>query len=183
VWDVGANIGLYTQKFLKVVGVSGQVIAIEPAPFSAKLCKDIAGKDIGGSNLLVVESALGSKEGIAKLEVSDEYPTASTNRISSNTDRNTVSVPILTGDSLALKLGSFPNLIKIDVEGFEVEVLKGMTEVLHSPSLKAIFIEVHFKLLEERGDKFGVQTIINILEECQFKVKWIDFSHIMGTRS
>ncbi|MEB3310423.1 MAG: FkbM family methyltransferase [Snowella sp.] len=62
VWDIGANIGLYTQQFLDKVGINGQVIAIEPSPKSAQLCREISeqGKY---QNLLVIESALGSSNG------------------------------------------------------------------------------------------------------------------------
>ncbi|NEQ84963.1 MAG: FkbM family methyltransferase [Moorea sp. SIO2I5] len=45
-------------------------------------------------------------------------------------------------------MGYYPNILKIDVEGFEIEVLKGMQTVLASSTLRAVFIEVHFKLLE-----------------------------------
>ncbi len=183
VWDIGANIGLYTQKFLDKVGTNGQVIAIEPSPKSAQLCREISeyGKY---QNLLVIESALGSSNDIAYLNIL-EGETSPTNHLSKNTENtnNTIGVQVMTGDTLAKQLNQYPNFIKIDVEGFEVEVLKGMHEVLSSEKLHSVFIEVHFKLLKEAGNPYGSQTIIKILKDYNFKIKWIDFSHVMGTRA
>jgi hypothetical protein len=52
-----------------------------------------------------------------------------------------ITVPIITIDSI--QADTHPLLIKIDVEGFETEVLKGMENTLKGPSLKAIIIELN----------------------------------------
>ncbi|MEB3310869.1 MAG: FkbM family methyltransferase [Snowella sp.] len=113
-----------------------------------------------------------------------EGETSPTNHLSKNTENttNTIGVQVMMGDTLAKQLNQYPNFIKIDVEGFEVEVLKGMREVLSSEKLHSIFIEVHFRLLKEAGNPYGSQTIIKILKDYNFKVKWIDFSHVMGIK-
>jgi FkbM family methyltransferase len=96
VWDVGANVGFYTQKFLDAVGSSGQVIAIEPAPLSAEECRQIAKKN-NRTNLLVIESALGNKNGTAKLTITEDQ-TSPNNWLSglsaSCGDYNSITVPI-----------------------------------------------------------------------------------------
>ena len=51
-------------------------------------------------------------------------------------------VPIYSADAMASRLGSFPDLIKVDVEGFELEVLQGATRLLHTHH-PALVIEIH----------------------------------------
>jgi len=176
VWDIGANIGFYTEKFLSLVGSEGQVVAIEPTPASAQICREI-GLKASLNNLTVIERAFGSKIGKAYLTIDAE--TSVTNHLSSISS-NSLEVLVTTGDELSVELNHEPNIIKIDVEGFEVEVLAGMSTVLASPNLKAVFVEVHFELLEEAGYQNGAQIIVQTLEKNYFYTQWIDFSHIVG---
>jgi hypothetical protein len=75
-----------------------------------------------------------------------------------------------------------PDVVKIDVEGFELEVIRGMRSVLGS--VRAAFIEVHFGLLEERGMRQAPSEIVAELKGLGFNtVKWVDASHIMAIRN
>jgi FkbM family methyltransferase len=131
--------------------------------------------------VIVVESALGSSNGSTYFTIDNENPTSPTNKLSSI--NNGLKVEITTGDDLLKNLDSSPNLIKLDVEGAEIEVLKGMTNVLSNSNLRAIFIEVHSKMLEENGYQNGSQTIETTLQNYGFKTRWTDFSHIEGIRN
>ncbi|NEQ53318.1 MAG: FkbM family methyltransferase [Leptolyngbya sp. SIO3F4] len=177
IWDIGANVGFYTEKFLQIIDASGQVVAVEPSPSSAEKCRELAHKN---SNLTVIEAAIGSYSGEAHLVIEEES-TSPTNHIS-NSSENSVSVSLMTGDVLLKETKASPNLIKIDVEGFEIDVLKGMPQVLSSPELRSVFVEVHSKLLEENGYRNGPKLIAQILGGAGFQTKWIDFSHIVGLK-
>ncbi|TAF78029.1 MAG: FkbM family methyltransferase [Bacteroidetes bacterium] len=74
------------------------------------------------------------------------------NHIATENEENTISVPIETLD-LILK-DTCPSLIKIDVEGFETEVLKGAQNTLNNPILKAIIIE-----LNGSGGRYGFNEL------------------------
>jgi hypothetical protein len=74
-----------------------------------------------------------------------------------------------------------PNVAKIDVEGSELEVIRGMPKLLKLKQLRA-FIEVHFKALEEGGNLMAPNEIVNLLSREGFSVEWIDFSHISALR-
>src|SRR5208337_2172509 len=78
-------------------------------------------------------------------------------------------VRIIRGDEYD---GPRPNVMKIDVEGFEEEVLTGMPRVLADPRLRAIFLEVHFALLEQRGKTTAPLRIERTLREYKFRTKW-----------
>jgi len=167
---------LHTQIFLDAVGTGGKVVAIEPSPSSAQKCRDLI-QQRSLSNLTVIESAMSNINGVASLSM-DGDPTSPTNRLDSSS-KAALKVSVITGDSLVIT-EAFPNVIKIDVEGYEVEVLNSMHQILTSSCVKFVFVEVHFALLEKRGLRNGAEEIIKIFKQHNFNVNWIDFSHIMG---
>jgi hypothetical protein len=75
-----------------------------------------------------------------------------------------------------------PNLLKIDVEGFEEEVLKGMELLLAAPQVRAIFLEVHFEILESRGRSEAPLRIEKLLRSNGLMPRWVDSSHIVAKR-
>lgn len=93
-----------------------------------------------------------------------------------------VRVTILTADTYMEQSKIVPNIVKIDVEGFEYDVFKGMKRLLREPQLRAIFCEVHFALLENRGQEFAPIEIERLLRDACFDVKYTDSSHIQAIR-
>ena len=78
----------------------------------------------------------------------------------------------------------FPNGIKIDVEGFELEVLEGAIDSLRSNKLKVVGIEIHTAILESMyKNRNPIKEIESILTMSGFKVKWTDFSHLVAFRN
>ena len=76
-----------------------------------------------------------------------------------------------------------PNVIKIDVEGFELEVLKGMRDILISAQLKYLFMEMHFSILADRhGHADAPKAITDQLRRASMHVNWLDPSHLVASR-
>lgn len=100
-----------------------------------------------------------------------------------NNSESVMSVEISGGDRL-VENGSvrMPNFIKIDVEGFELEVLKGMPQLRRNPKWRAIGMEIHFGLLAERGMSNVAKEIERLLEGAGFACKWVDASHVFAHR-
>ena len=73
-----------------------------------------------------------------------------------------------TGDLLCNKLSFRPDAIKIDVEGHEVKVLRGLTDILKS-CRPSIFIELHPSMIEAEGDT--LDEIANLVNDLGFCVK------------
>jgi FkbM family methyltransferase len=132
VFDVGSNIGEYTEVFLKL---GARVVAIEPQQDCATILRTIR-----PSRRLVIEQvAVGASEGEAEFYVCDEAPGLSTlspewltmaqnaARTSQHKWNRSIRVPVITLDLLIAKFGK-PRFVKIDVEGSEPAVLSGLTK-------------------------------------------------------
>ena len=162
VFDVGANIGLISAFMGHRVGTGGTVYAFEPQPETRKeLQKTIALNEL--ENVVVAPYALSSEVGTADLyfvnnnklsslaPVGDNhYGTNKTVRIATNTIDNFCSQNNVT----------HIDFIKIDVEGFEYEVLIGAREMLQKHAIKAIQFE-----MRERN-----QTILDMLQEYGYRI-------------
>lgn len=183
VWDIGANLGIYTQIFLDSTSNLGSVVAFEPVP---PCFKELQQKFSDVSNVYLKNIGVGSQDEVSFMRI-EQDPLAATHNIidtekSSELD-NLTKVEIRSPDSLiASEPELIPNIIKIDVEGFEGQVIDGMESLLKNPQLRCIGIEVHFGLLNDRGEANRPQQIEKVLKENNFTVGWTDSSHILATR-
>jgi FkbM family methyltransferase len=180
-WDVGANRGFYTKIFCEKTGVGGRVVAFEPAPESFA---EVSFQTADYSGVRVEQVALSDFDGTSRLVLHAEASTLHhlQNDIGEATAENSVQVSVVRGDSYWASSGMTPNVLKIDVEGFEEEVLAGMAGLLAAPELRWVFIEVHFRLLEERGRAEAPVRIERLLRSKGLRPRWIDSSHIAAQR-
>jgi len=174
VWDVGANVGFYARRFAHAVGASGHVYAFEP---SKKTCEMM---ELGGlDNITVMPFALSKSRGTRWLD-RGELNDGATARL---TDCGSEQVRVETGDHLtASRTARSPNLIKIDVEGHELDVLLGMRDTLVAPDLHHIFIEVHFFIFAQTRSNEVPKEIETLLRNTGFCISWVDQSHLHASR-
>jgi FkbM family methyltransferase len=142
--DIGAHHGFYTLLASKKVGAQGLVVAFEPSLRErTRLVRHLRLNRC--ANVLVEGVALGSKEGQADFFVVGGRETGCNSlRPPKVVEPTTViRVPVLTLDSyLHGKKICNPDFIKMDVEGAELEVLKGATELLQRQPRPVILCEV-----------------------------------------
>lgn len=131
VFDVGSHVGDRVAAFRRL---GARVIAVEPQPALATTLRLLYGRDTA---VTVVESAVGRAPGILSLKLNLDNPTVSTASdafITASRDApgwegqqwtRTISVPVTTLDALIARFGA-PRFIKIDVEGYEADVLAGL---------------------------------------------------------
>lgn len=129
-FDVGANVGDRTKAFAEL---DAKIICLEPQEIClGKLHRRFS----KNSNVVIVDKAVGDYEGFAELSICEDASTIST--LSKNWRTNgrfagefewnkTQSVPITTLDRL-IEIYGLPKFCKIDVEGFEVSVLRGLSK-------------------------------------------------------
>ena len=144
--DVGANIGCVTAAGSLAVGPHGQVLSIEPHPQTYKhLQKTVAINHC--DNVMCLNVSLGSEPGV--LNFTNEPRKDDNNCVALNADSG-ITVPCVTLSSLVEEhVASRIAVMKIDVEGFEMQVLQGAVSILGK--VDSIYIEV----LEHMLQKFG----------------------------
>ena len=174
--DVGANIGSISLSLLSVLGPRGHILAIEPHPRIFSFLKDNIRINKNSDCIVALNIALGGKEGMENFsDISDD----SQNHIVCGSER-VLRVPIKRLDSIAPS-GEIA-LLKIDVEGYEPEVLRGAEEIC--ARTKIIYLECIPRLLEkygwseERLSQFISQLGFNIYEREGKKIG----QHIIGNR-
>lgn len=146
--DVGANIGEVTLKMADRVGPSGHVYSFEPDEITFDKLKRNLGLN-NRSNIQINRIGLGDKSEELVLE-----PQVSFNRGGARIQKHLSQgqrIPMTTLDDYALDHHlTRLDLVKIDVEGFELHVLRGATRVIqqHHPTL---FIELNDDNLREQG--------------------------------
>jgi FkbM family methyltransferase len=142
VLDIGANLGAYSLLFGHWVGPSGLVHAFEPAPLTrAGLVRHVA---INGfdSRVHVHGEAVSRAEGRARF-LADGLQ--GDNRLAGGAAGAAAVEIATTGiDAFCRRLGRLPSLIKVDVEGAELDVLRGARETIAAagPTL-ALYVEMH----------------------------------------
>lgn len=182
VWDIGANLGLYTEKFLEKVGSGGAVVAFEPVSDCFAVLRS---KFTGKSNVTLEPLALSSSNGVGTMKLASD-PLGATHQLVDSAHspvEASAQVTIVTADSYVARSRAIPNVVKIDVEGFEYEVFKGMKTLLAEPTLRGVFCEMHFALLESRGQMFAPVEIERLLTRAGFEVNYTDSSHIQAIRA
>ncbi|MCX6926239.1 MAG: FkbM family methyltransferase, partial [Verrucomicrobia bacterium] len=142
VLDIGANIGIVSVWLSKLVGKKGSVHAFEPNPeIYATLEKTIQRNQ--ATNIHAHPVALGAKAEQKELRILGGNAGSGSLILNDNqADCKVFSVPVRTLDSIVAqeKLEAI-RLIKIDVEGFEAEVLRGGLQVLKSIRPQVVLFE------------------------------------------
>jgi FkbM family methyltransferase len=140
-FDIGAHVGSRVRAWRSL---GATVIAVEPQPDCLRVLRTFFGRD---ERVTIAPVAVGARPGMANLALSTATPTVSTLSTewidTVSTDRSfarvrwdrTVEVPVTTLDELIAEHGE-PAFCKIDVEGFEAEVLAGLSRPVRALSFE-----------------------------------------------
>jgi FkbM family methyltransferase len=172
-FDIGAHVGDRVASFRRL---RARAVAIEPQPALARTLRILFALD---RNVTVERLAVGAKEGEIELKLNLRNPTVATAsdefiRAADGAPgwdgqhwTKSVRVPMTTLDALIASHGE-PRFVKIDVEGFEDEVLAGLSRPLHALSLEFTTIQRSVALRAiERLENLGPYSFNAALGESQ----------------
>lgn len=168
VLEIGANIGYFALSETRALGERAVIHAFEPDTRNLPLLYENVGRNGYDDQVHVISAAVGPKTGCAMLQRS------------SHSNRNVVasdggSYPetlSLTGETRTVDVWSVDdychdrgvdpdevNVVRMDVEGYETEILRGMQSVLETDGPLVLFVEIHPHLLSEEEYRWFVTTL------------------------
>jgi FkbM family methyltransferase len=154
VWDVGAHIGFHTLGFAALVGPAGRVVGFEPNPSNCeRLQQNLEKSPDLAARIEIHRCALSDRDGDCVFVLSHDIDSGASSTsflegTASSVDPGTsarwdrIVVPVRTADALSRDRLPRPNVVKIDVEGAELLVLRGAAETMKSGRATMI-VETH----------------------------------------
>ncbi len=166
--DVGANVGFYSMAISNSTGAIAYAFEPIHSTFN-KLEKNIKLNELE-NKVISVNAAVGSVEG--DLKMTNNLDTVNHVVVSDKASDHLTSIKVIKLDHFFSKI-NYPKLIKIDVEGYESDVIAGMENILSSDTLCAIIIE-----LNGSGGRYGYDEKIiheKLLNHSFFPCKYDPF--------
>ena len=161
--DVGALHGIFSLVFSST-DPAKESIAVDASPIAfARLLYNVHKNRL--SNVTPVECALSAESGVIRMHYEWEHAVVAGTGVNESSG---VSVEKRTGDELCASLGFEPDVIKIDVEGHEVKVFKGLREIINR-CRPLIFLEVHPSRIRQEGDR--LENLTQILSEFGYRAE------------
>jgi len=175
--DAGANIGEFSIIAAKKIGTDGNLISIEPLKQTSKwLQKNLLLNNF--HNHVVLESAVGRKTEVRTLFKKNESagmglldPVIDGEKLVESSKINVKTVD----DILSSRKINQVNMLKIDVEGFEYDVLLGCKKSFEDKKIEKIICEIHLGYLSEKG--IDENLIYSLLEKNGFNISTIEFKN------
>jgi FkbM family methyltransferase len=133
--DAGANIGIYSEFLSRCVGPTGAVHSFEPSPDNFHRLR-AATRNL--ANVHVSEAAVGEHSGKSQLYLSDKLNVDHRTYMADEDSRRSVPIEIVALDEY-FKPGERVDLIKMDIQGYELHALRGANRVLEdNPDIKLL---------------------------------------------
>ena len=170
--DVGSNFGYYTTLGSLLVGRTGRVFAFEPSPVACQVLDDMI-RDSHIENVVLTKAAVGKANGSVDLFLPTTSHLHSPSILKSDPTFMPHKIAVVALDAFEpLSDVDYIKLMKIDVEGYEPDVLDGMEKILRAKKVKNIFCEFNSWWLARNS------TTSKILLE-----RFFDFGYVVNKRT
>jgi len=166
--EVGANIGYYALFESQLIGEKGRIYAIEPVSSNLELLR----KNIelnGYSNIDLYPFAIGESNGIHSMYLTTWRNKPSLRDITGTRKEKhfteEIKVEVMAFDDF-IKDKSYPNFVRMDVEGYEYHIIRGMKDTLQRKLPLTLLIEFHFHLMTRQEST----EILDTLRSAGFRI-------------
>ncbi len=186
VFDLGAHHGLYTLGLARRVGPTGRVVAFEPCPVNHRLVT--RNVELNGFSpwVRVEPCAVSDRSGTAEIRFDEADFQSGNLRPAGEASPRRAQVPVTTLDAWCAEHDVYPQLVKVDVEGLELEVLRGADRLLRVRG-PVLHVEFHAYWLPEPEAvvEFCLERGYQVMDEEGRPLpreRWRDAGHLLFRR-
>ena len=175
--DAGANVGYTATLFAGAMSEGSRVYAFEPEPFNVELLTAAIARRGFAGKIIPVQAAVGAEDGSVELWINPGHPAdhrVFTPQFETQAQRReTITVPLVALDSFVRQRDiRAVGFIKIDVQGFELAVCKGMEGTLSANPQAAVGLEYMPEAIEALG--FRPHDLLDWFWQRGFQSSFID---------
>jgi FkbM family methyltransferase len=175
VLDVGANVGYTAALFARAIDAGRFVYAFEPEPRNFRMLERLAASPDFRDSIIPIQSAVGAEDGMVELWRNERHH--ADHRILTNVFRpsgsetDVVKVPLVSIDSFVARNPGPISFVKIDVQGYEFPVCKGMDKTIEENPEITVVLEYMPEAMRELG--FEPADLIRWLDGRGFRTYYI----------
>lgn len=182
--DVGANVGFFTHLFAAQAGSTGRVVAIEPILRNARLIElnsvingtgnivHVVNKAVSESETGVITFSLRSDSASSSIEENVGAPDRD-NPLGTTTKKIVVDTEPIDNIIQSLNLDRI-DILKMDIEGYEYNALKGMSKLLANESLRPRVMMIELLTAHLRCYGNSIDQVIDLLAAYGYSPRYVD---------
>lgn len=167
--DIGAHIGLFSVCTSQLTGPKGKTICFEPTPGTFSILKETLRLN-HCDNVTAVQAAVGATQGNTTFYISNALAGCNSNSLVLNKDQSKAEaydVTITTIDAICAEYDLKPGLIKVDVEGAELDTMRGGVNTMKT-ARPLFIVGLHPAFIKMKGDT--LKQIWDLIKEHRYKV-------------
>lgn len=162
--DAGANMGYFSILFL-ANATNGIIYSFEPNPPIFKLLEENIQMNKFSNNAFIYNQALAAQAGKLNFSFGSQSEQSGWGHIDPNSNSNVIATTI----DESVPEDTIIDILKIDVEGYEFEVLKGAKQAIQDKRVKNIFFELNEGMLHANG--LSGDTLLGFLNEVGYQIQ------------
>jgi FkbM family methyltransferase len=166
--DIGAHIGLFTVLMARLVGPSGRVVAFEPTPATRDALKRTVALNRCDDRVEVRDEAVTDRSGEATFFDTDDLASNANSLVATGRHRSGFAVKTVSVDDVLSSRGLSAGCVKIDVEGAELQTLRGAERTLERDR-PALALALHPHAIGQGGG--SLEAIWRLLARHRLEVR------------
>jgi FkbM family methyltransferase len=180
-WDIGANIGAVSLPLLDKFRTLNAVLFEPSAEVAGRLIRNLGNNPNLSGRAVVMNVALSNSAGMTRFFVSGEPANSGVGGLATSANRSVLPVWVQSfpGDQLVDDgICVAPQLIKIDVEGFEIEVLRGLERTLRTLRPPVVFEHSVYRFKERQRP---LDEVVSYLKSLGYAIHALDSDKPIGS--